>query len=71
MACIRNKNWLDNDDLKADLTRYISEDLSHKEILDFLRWATVFTGTSEQLGIWYGYSIETIVFIFFKMNDLF
>ena len=24
------------------------------------------TGTPERLGIWYGYSIETIVFIVFK-----
>ena len=38
MMCIRNKNWLDNDDLKADLTRYIREGLSRIEILDFVRW---------------------------------
>ena len=38
MACIRNKTWLDNDDLIADLTRYIREGLSRKEILDFVRW---------------------------------
>ena len=38
MACIRIKNWLDNDDLKADLTRCIREGLSRKEILDFVRW---------------------------------
>ena len=38
MACIRNKNWLDSDELKADLTRYIREGLSRKEILDFVRW---------------------------------
>ena len=28
----------DNDDLKANLTRYIREGLSRKEILDFVRW---------------------------------
>ena len=38
MTCIRNKNWSDNDDLKADLTRYIREDLSREEILDLVRW---------------------------------
>ena len=38
MACIRNKNWLDNDDLKADLMRYTPEDLSRKEILDFAQY---------------------------------
>ena len=65
MACIRNKNWLDSDDLKADLMRYIREGLSRKEILDCMRWTTVFTGTSERLSIWYGYSTETIAFIVF------
>ena len=38
MACIRNKNWLDSDELKADLTRYIREGLSRNKILDFVRW---------------------------------
>ena len=38
MACISNKNWLENGDLKADLMRYIREGLSRKEILDFVRW---------------------------------
>ena len=37
MVRIRNKNWLENDDLKADLTKYVHEDLSHSEILDFVR----------------------------------
>ena len=65
MACIRNKNWLGNDDLKADLTRYIREGLSRKEILDFVRWDHSIYRDVERLGIWYGYSIETIVFIVF------
>ena len=37
MARIRNKNWLEDDDLKADLTRYVREGLSRSEILDFVR----------------------------------
>ena len=38
MARIRNKNWFEDDDLKADLTRYVREGLSRSEILDFARW---------------------------------
>ena len=37
MARIRNKNWLEGDDLKADLTGYVREGLSRSEILDFVR----------------------------------
>ena len=36
MSCIRNKNWSEDDDLKADLTRYVREGLSRSEILDFV-----------------------------------
>ena len=36
MACIRNKNWLEDNDLKIDLTRYVHEGLSHSEIFDFV-----------------------------------
>ena len=36
MARIRNKNWLEDDDLKADLKRYVRESLSRSEILDFV-----------------------------------
>ena len=38
MACVRNKNWLEDDDLKADLRKYVREGLSRSEILDFVRW---------------------------------
>ena len=38
MACVRNKNWLEDDDLKADLTKYVREGLSRSEMLDFVRW---------------------------------
>ena len=36
MVRIRNKNWLENDDLKVDLTRCVSEGLSRSEILDLV-----------------------------------
>ena len=36
MTRIRNKNWLEDDDLKADLTRYVREGQSVSEILDFV-----------------------------------
>ena len=36
MARIRNKNWLEDDSLKTDLTRYVREGLSRSEILDFV-----------------------------------
>ena len=38
MVRIRNKNWLEDEDLKADLTRYVHEGLSRSEILDFVSW---------------------------------
>ena len=41
MVRIRNKAWLEDDDLKADLTKYFREGLSPSEILDFVRRCTI------------------------------
>ena len=38
MARIRNKNWFEDHDLKADLTRCVRQGLRRSEILDFVRW---------------------------------
>ena len=53
MARIRNKNWLEDDDLKADLKRYVRERLSRSEILDFV---------SRDYSI-YAWSIRTIYWL--------
>ena len=36
MTSIRNKNWLEDGDLKANLTRYVREGLNRSEILYFV-----------------------------------
>ena len=36
MARIWNKNWLEDDDLKTELARYVREGLSRSEILNFV-----------------------------------